>query len=65
MNIQSNALKFTKDNGEVHIVCQYVRGKQSVKKQLSPSKAKNESKVRESLVPLNDDEDYNESADSA
>ena len=29
MNIQSNALKFTKDNGEVHIVCQYVRGNKS------------------------------------
>ena len=26
MNIQSNALKFTKDGGEVHIVVQYVKG---------------------------------------
>lgn len=24
-NLQTNALKFTKDNGEIHIICQYIR----------------------------------------
>lgn len=62
MNIQSNALKFTKDNGEVHIVCQYVKGRSSAKKAI---KSKDDTRLRESLVPLQNEEEYNESADSA
>ena len=26
MNLQSNALKFTKEHGQINIVCQYVKG---------------------------------------
>lgn len=54
INIQSNALKFTRDNGEVNIVCQYVRAKQAPKPKLF--KTANQ-------ISLVEDKEHNESAD--
>ena len=63
MNIQSNALKFTKDNGEVHIVCQYVRGKNMVKN--SKGKSIDDTGLKEhGKNALYEDDEYNESAES-
>lgn len=64
MNIQSNALKFTKDNGEVHVVCQYVRG--TDKKRHQFGKSKDDFVAAKSKEVYDDvDDENNDSAASA
>jgi signal transduction histidine kinase len=43
MNLQSNALKFTKEGGKINIICEYIRGKYKMQdpneyKLIGPSK---------------------------
>jgi hypothetical protein len=61
MNIQSNALKFTKDGGEVNIVCQYVRGCDKKQMKVLFNKGESSDQIRRMSIG---DEEINHSADS-
>ena len=63
MNIQSNALKFTKDGGEVHIVVQYVKGSEKTNARLYGLSKDDSHGMREKKI-IHDDDMINASAEA-